>query len=766
MKSIKKLKSYSKTVAGTALLLGATVAGGAAFATAQDSGSSGDATLGDYPAPFVDEDGNVATNIVVGEDAKTADVVGAIDVAGSLGNAAFAEETVSGDSQSVNGAELATGIGSSVTATTLDASDYDMFSRENVEDEDGDEHFVVETADVTSNVATQLNGTEAQTTIGSSGAVSYSVSYTPGYHANDTIQMLGEEYEVTDVSDTDGTVDLGSTMEETGLVVGDSYEHGPYTVEVVDKDESNSAIFVRVSEGENVLKSKGLSSGESISVNDGDFVVDADSVFFGSSQDYIDLSSTYTDTVLENGEDAPVDEDYTVSLSTSSGSPDTVTGITLNSKLTTASNPDEEDDEVAVLEDGDSFEGPAEYFDVTQLGFSDEADETVEVDDGEEVTFTDYAGFEQTIDLDSTGFLTDDSNAGYDLPSSEGDAGYIDVAGRPVHVEVTNTDVRGASEVVLSYETWDMTVDGTSTQETTGYGFTIDAQITDGDSGTGDSSDDDETELSINSVSVTGDAPNVDGASAEEDGSTASGVLDEGATDFDTPLNNEIEYAAGGGTNSEGAITVTANGQDLSNTFGDDADTLAVHYDSSDNVVSVGDGSTADAYTGDSGDEARSTYGSVVEQGSSGADLTVPENQLAVEHAFGEVTEGSGDTTTQTPTGWPSSAALDSEVTSSDRENSNMILVGGPAVNTLTAELADEGMTWNASQYESNQDVGVLDLVNGAFSEGNSALVVAGHQADDTRAAAEFISNYQEHSEDLADQTTVQVSTENNQVVE
>ena len=89
MKSIKKLKKYGTAIAGSALLVGATLTGAAA-----QSGSSGD--LGDYPAPFVDEDGNIQSSIVVGEDAATADVVGAIDIAGSLSQAAFTSEEIEG----------------------------------------------------------------------------------------------------------------------------------------------------------------------------------------------------------------------------------------------------------------------------------------------------------------------------------------------------------------------------------------------------------------------------------------------------------------------------------------------------------------------------------------------------------------------------------------------------------------------------------------------------------------------------------------------
>ncbi|MFB6116710.1 MAG: hypothetical protein ABEK10_04340, partial [Candidatus Nanosalina sp.] len=97
MKTIQKIKESSKAVAGTALLVGATLAGGAAFATAQSSGSSGsgDATLGDYPGMFINDDGTVSSTVVMGQDAKAIDVVAGAQIAGQLGNNAFSSEMVS-----------------------------------------------------------------------------------------------------------------------------------------------------------------------------------------------------------------------------------------------------------------------------------------------------------------------------------------------------------------------------------------------------------------------------------------------------------------------------------------------------------------------------------------------------------------------------------------------------------------------------------------------------------------------------------------------
>ncbi|MFT4867757.1 MAG: hypothetical protein ACI9LV_000361, partial [Candidatus Nanohaloarchaea archaeon] len=127
MRSIKKLKSTGKAVAGSALLVGATLTGAAGLAAAQDSGSSMD--LGDYPQPFINEDGEVDSTIVVGEQAKTADVVGAINVAGSLGNAAFEENPISVD---ISGA---TASWTASDGVTLNRQNSNLFLEDSIADQ-------------------------------------------------------------------------------------------------------------------------------------------------------------------------------------------------------------------------------------------------------------------------------------------------------------------------------------------------------------------------------------------------------------------------------------------------------------------------------------------------------------------------------------------------------------------------------------------------------------------------------------------------------
>ncbi|MFB6100826.1 MAG: S-layer protein, partial [Candidatus Nanohalobium sp.] len=96
------------------------------------------------------------------------------------------------------------------------------------------------------------------------------------------------------------------------------------------------------------------------------------------------------------------------------------------------------------------------------------------------------------------------------------------------------------------------------------------------------------------------------------------------------------------------------------------------------------------------------------------------------------------------------------------KNNDNVILVGGPAANSLTQELVNDNQTMPASQYTQGQ--GIIQLVDG-FSEGNKALVVAGATGEDTRAAAKFLANYRNNQQALEGQDKVTISTSSGSVV-
>ena len=99
---------------------------------------------------------------------------------------------------------------------------------------------------------------------------------------------------------------------------------------------------------------------------------------------------------------------------------------------------------------------------------------------------------------------------------------------------------------------------------------------------------------------------------------------------------------------------------------------------------------------------------------------------------------------------------LDTEVTTSDRTNKNLILVGGPAVNTLVKELADANKTKTRDWYVSQgAGTAIINLVADAFTSAKSALVVAGHSAADTRAATGILQTYDTYKTDFTGKTLV-----------
>ncbi len=81
-------------------------------------------------------------------------------------------------------------------------------------------------------------------------------------------------------------------------------------------------------------------------------------------------------------------------------------------------------------------------------------------------------------------------------------------------------------------------------------------------------------------------------------------------------------------------------------------------------------------------------------------------------------------------------AKLDSEITSSTLDKP-IILLGGPAVNSLVKELVDESKL-NLSGLAA--DKAVVSLIDDAFNS-QSALVIAGYAGDDTRMAAQVVAS-------------------------
>ena len=96
------------------------------------------------------------------------------------------------------------------------------------------------------------------------------------------------------------------------------------------------------------------------------------------------------------------------------------------------------------------------------------------------------------------------------------------------------------------------------------------------------------------------------------------------------------------------------------------------------------------------------------------------------------------------------------------KKSRNLVLVGGPAVNSLVSDLVQANKTAPASEY--SRDQGLLHIVNDAFSQGHDALIVAGHSGEDTRMAGRYLTNYRQNMETLQGREKLKINTSENEM--
>ncbi|HIJ99455.1 TPA: S-layer protein [archaeon] len=99
---------------------------------------------------------------------------------------------------------------------------------------------------------------------------------------------------------------------------------------------------------------------------------------------------------------------------------------------------------------------------------------------------------------------------------------------------------------------------------------------------------------------------------------------------------------------------------------------------------------------------------------------------------------------------------VDSAVTSADKAAGTLVLVGGPAVNTLVTELQTTGkLTTDIAGLGAGG--GVVELVADAFADGNYAVVVAGSDRAGTAKAANVLANFDSYASELDGMTVYEV---------
>jgi len=828
MLNVKKMKKVGTAIAGSALLVGATLTGAAA---ASHGGSSGDGmtTLGDYPHPFIDDDGTVQSSIVVGDDAKTADVVGAIDIAGSLGQDAYMSEPVSGSdsaSAAFDGEVLDEEVIGSFVTGSVDRSDASYFARKTVQDDDGNDVFVTESASI-NGIESRINGTSTDLNIGN-GQVVYQAKFSPGVTVNDTVPIMGQAPEITGIDPSSGEVDLGLSKTVSDMQVDETFQQGPYTVKVEGGNADDSQILVQISRDGEVIESGQLKSDETLETDDEDFKVEAETAFYntGSEEWSIELTGTYSQYTLEPGEPVPMAENY--DLQGYGVGAEGLTSLVLVNNLETVDEPGDEE-ETDYIENGESFNGPAGFFQVQNRGLSDEAMTDVEFGTDQEVTFEDVNNqeftFEMTelttgadpaeddyvgvagedtgsddtmdyypVEVASTGSTVNLVHNEFDEEVSFDDSSTNEVSGITISDTSGDSSFYGAAN--KNYTTDNTDIDVHYRTVDTGYGFSVTVEWIDVDQDGYSSSDPVNVYSGEEYVTPALGVENSDAAAA------AKVTTENGAELSQTTVSAAPGIEVSGGGNADIPDVSTDQTDETVVALDEDAGTKDYSGDGEHVYVVYEDGTSdySDADSGEigevafastkigtgsnndpsfmtdveDGDSALTNFGSEVElESESGVNVVYPDEQRHQEIGLGMPGAGaamSGDSegaVSQTPTGWPSSAMLDtSENVDQARQNDNLILVGGPAINDLTEELATDNQTWSANEWRTGgyEDTSLLQLTNGF--EGGNALVVAGHAAEDTQVAADFLANYESHSDALEGQESVQISTETGSVVE
>ena len=145
-------------------------------------------------------------------------------------------------------------------------------------------------------------------------------------------------------------------------------------------------------------------------------------------------------------------------------------------------------------------------------------------------------------------------------------------------------------------------------------------------------------------------------------------------------------------------------------------------------------------------------YGTFVVKDTSDSDHTIytlyyPDEQMyALVGAGSEVTVSGGTGTATYEQVVPimdNIARLDTdpEIETAKTEK-NLILVGGPAVNRLTAQALGLSYPTYGEASTIPEDAAVIKLVNDAFTTGKVALIVAGWEAENTQAACSVLQKY------------------------
>jgi hypothetical protein len=103
-------------------------------------------------------------------------------------------------------------------------------------------------------------------------------------------------------------------------------------------------------------------------------------------------------------------------------------------------------------------------------------------------------------------------------------------------------------------------------------------------------------------------------------------------------------------------------------------------------------------------------------------------------------------------------AKLDSEVTAADKAAYHLVLVGGPCVNSLVADLKAAGKFDYGCADWPGENFAYFQVIDDAFTSGKVAVVLAGTRAEDTRLACSVAQNYDAYKTQFGNATKVKIT--------
>ncbi|MFW5746385.1 MAG: S-layer protein [Nanoarchaeota archaeon] len=766
--NVKKFVKKIATVgAVSGLMVGTTLMGAFAASTQAD--------LGDLPAPFV-ENGVADFQIVLGQGAAVQDVLGAIDISNSFQASAVTEEVVEipGQTETVveggAGLEGATGdylVLNEATAAQPNLDEDDLpaiLGEETLTDEDGEDSDGGDLDHDASDYEQEINIGDLKVQFGELGDLDNPiVGIEPSGETYRVVVEFDDAMDLTALDDNEQltiagkTFTVGTDTDEDTLVLFGSdtttfLELGQPQTLTVDDESIELEIVGGNSDGDDgsgsiVLSVNGarqtMTEGQTKTVSGVDIYVkdvfvtniptlDASASIFVGSEEY----TLEDDSAIEiNGDDF---DGYNFELTG-----ENMTAVEQMDFVFSMDGLDEDwgfDEDNLFIEEGETFVDP--IFDTFEVVFAGASLEQMDEDktyfsleasgNVVEMTFTNEDGDEVSFDAFETDGLDDGDNATY--YADEGDDFIV-------------------GEATLVEDNYFLCNDDSNKKLTTLYMV--------------DDIDFDELEVTIENL--------MDGTSKVYD---ETETIDDCQLDIDDILDGSITLSSNTADviylKGQSSLDLSAEGPVVFREYVDDAEevdtgeniTVAITADSDEDAEMAVTGVTT-IVNDDDNEEFLSAFGTYFTMDEDGLDfeLWTPDEDEVEYNVFiaptdaQTVTTGGGSSlTTQSVNPVAVGAAVLDVDVSLATATKNLVVVGGPCINSIAAELMGNPAEC-AEEFEPGKAiVELFDLDNGKV-----AMLVAGYEALETQAAARAVATNKAGL--VGDAVAVQVTTLNDYTI-